>query len=117
MTEAIGRCSKCGAICPHCAPRNGFTLSTLPESVRGIVREVLDQTSASQAQQDRLVMAIAHLDEKYIKRAKRIWDTMGYARKGVGYGYFKAICLHCAESGSREQLDGLPPLYITEEDE
>lgn len=107
-----GRCSKCGAVCPHCGPRDGFSLKALHESVRTLVGEVLEQVHASQAQQDRLVQEIMHLDPEHIKRARRIWDQGGWGKKGKGYGYFKSICLRCADEASKDStLDKLPPLY------
>lgn len=113
--DSIGRCSKCGAICLHCRPRSEFSLIALPEVVRPLVREVLNDVHASQHQQDALVFSIMHLDPEHIIRAKRIWDVSNCARQGKGYGYFRAICLRCADEGSKDTtLDGLPPL-ITEE--
>lgn len=114
----IGHCSKCGRPCPYCRPRDGFSLTALDESVRQLVREVLDQTGASQAQQDRLVTAIMGIDPKHIKRARRIWDSQGLARQGKNYAYFKAIVQRCAEEASKDRtLDGLPPFVYPEEAE
>lgn len=74
------------------------------------------QTEASQRNQDDLVKALRDIDPKHIKRAKRVWDTQNYAKRGMGYGYFKGICLRCADESSRDStLDSLPPLF-TEED-
>ncbi len=108
----MGRCAKCGFLCPRCGgDRSDFTLNALPERVRHLVREVLTDVDASQTEQDRLVRAIASLPTEHIQRAHRIWKAQSCASRGMGYGYFKAICLRCASESSKDKtLDDLPPL-------
>jgi phenylpropionate dioxygenase-like ring-hydroxylating dioxygenase large terminal subunit len=108
----MGRCAKCGFLCPRCGgDRSDFSLKTLPESVRQLVWEVLTDVDASQAEQDRLVRAIESIAPEHIQRAYRIWKAQNCASRGVGYGYFKAICLRCMSDSSKDKtLDDLPPL-------
>lgn len=107
----MGRCAKCGFICPRCGgDRTEFTLKSLPVQVRDFVWEVLNDVDASQSDQDRLVRSIYGLSNEHIERAYRVWKVQSCASRGMGWGYFKAICIRCSSESSKDKtLDDLPP--------
>lgn len=112
MTD-VGRCSKCGALCHHCAPRDSYSLTALPESVRDKVREVLDEIEASQAAQDSLVRDICHFEARHIERAYRIWNLRGLKFSVHSWKYFAAIVRNCARQSEHEAkiLDDPPEVW------
>lgn len=112
----MGRCSECGAACPHCIAASDFTFLRLAEPIRGKVKRLLAEVGATTNERaNRFIGMIAQYEEPTIMKTFRVWDSNGYANSGKDERYFLGI-LRSAAVAKPMRLESLPPI-ITYDDE
>lgn len=113
----MGRCTACGAPCPHCSERTDYTLLSLDERIRDRVKKLLDDVGCeTQQRQDALVTSVAQYSATSVLKALRIWKNGGYVLQGKDERYFMGI-LRKNVTTKDPVLDDLPPILNPQDDE